>query len=171
MTETTDAKTAVTPTSSAQVTSAVEGKVVIAYDGSDESRRAIDVAAHLLGPRPALVVFVGPMPEAEGDAVLVGDLGVGDYEAIAGDEEAARERAVEGAEIAQKAGFSAEPNSVLASPAWMGIVDTADRVDAPVIVVGSRGLNRLRQDLEGSTSYDLARHSGRPVLIVPPASR
>jgi len=168
--ETTSEKTTVTPKPGAQAADRSEGKVVIAYDGSDESRRAIDVAAQLLAPRPAVVVFVGPMPEDEGEAVLVGDLGVGDYEAIAIDEEAAQKRAVEGAELAQKAGFSAEPNSVLATPAWMGIVDTADRVNAPVIVVGSRGLNRLRQDLEGSTSHDLAHHAGRPVLIVPPGS-
>jgi nucleotide-binding universal stress UspA family protein len=62
----------------------------------------------------------------------------------------------------------AESSSILATPAWMGIIDVADEVDASVIVVGSRGVNRLHEDLEGSTSHDLARHAGRPVLIVPP---
>ena len=167
--ETTSETTTVTPKSSLQATNPTEGKVVIAYDGSGESRRAIDVAARLLGPRPAVVVFVGPMPDDEGEAVLVGDLDMGDYESLAIDEEAAREPAVEGAKLARNAGFAAESTSVLATPAWMGIVNTADQVNAPVIVVGSRGLNRLREDLEGSTSHDLAKHAGRPVLIVPPA--
>jgi hypothetical protein len=101
------------------------------------------------------------MPEDEGLAVVAGDLGVGDYETTAVDEEAARERAAEGAKVAQAAGFAAEPSSVLASPTWMGILDTADKVDAPVIVVGSRGLDRLRADLQGSTSHDLALHAGQ----------
>ena len=167
--ETTSEKTAVALAPSAQAANPAEGKVVIAYDGSDESRNAIEVAAHLLGPRPAVVVFVGPLPEDEGDAVLVGDLDAADYQAIAVDEEPARERAAEGAELASKAGFSAESTSLLATPAWIGIVDTANQIGASVIVVGSRGLDRLHEDLEGSTSHKLAKHAGRPVLIVPSA--
>lgn len=144
---------------------------MIAFDGSDESRRAIEVVAHLFAPCPAVVAFVGPLPDDEGEVALADALGVDDYEVIGVDEEAARREAATGAELAKKAGFSAEPGSILATPAWMGIVDIADEVDAPVIVVGSRGLNRLREDLEGSTSHDLARHAGRPVLIVPPGRR
>jgi nucleotide-binding universal stress UspA family protein len=168
--ETTE-KTGMTAETTVPMVDPSEGKIVIAYDGSDESRRAIDAAAHLFGPRAALVVFVAPMDEAEGLAAQVGALGEDDYKAIAVDEEAAKKRAAEGAEIAQKAGFSAEPSSVLATPSWMGIVDAADRVDASVIVVGSRGLDRIHEDLEGSTSHDLARHAGRPVLIVPPPKK
>jgi nucleotide-binding universal stress UspA family protein len=165
--ETTTDKTA-SPTAGVQATPA-EGKLVLAYDGSDESRHAIEVAADVLGSRSAVVVFVGPMSSDVVDVQLAGGPAVGDYEELAVDEEAARERAVEGVGVAQKAGFSAEPSSLLASPAWMGIVDTADKVDAPVIVVGSRAVNRLREGLKGSTSHDLAVHAGRPVLIVPPA--
>jgi nucleotide-binding universal stress UspA family protein len=40
--------------------------------------------------------------------------------------------------------------------------------DRGVIVVGSRGLNPLRQDVIGSTSHELALHAGPPVLMVPP---
>lgn len=165
---TTSEETSASPKPAVQNAAPSSGKVVIAFDGSDESRHAIGVAAHLLSARPAVVVFVGPMPDDESEAFLVGDVSPDDYAAIAIDEDLARERAVEGAQLAQRAGFSAEPTNVLATPAWTGIVDTADQVDAPVIVVGSRGLNRLREDLKGSTSHELALHAGRPVLIVPP---
>jgi nucleotide-binding universal stress UspA family protein len=37
-----------------------------------------------------------------------------------------------------------------------------------VIVIGSRGLNGLREIVEGSLSHEVAQHAGRPVLIVPP---
>jgi nucleotide-binding universal stress UspA family protein len=164
-----ETKTA-SPAGAAQARTPAEGKIVIAYDGSAEARRAIEVAAQLLGQKPAVVVYVGPMDAEEGDAALDGDLAVDDYESLALDEQAARGPAAAGAAIAAKAGFAAEPKSLLASPPWMGIVDVANQVDAPVIVVGSRGLNRLKEDLEGSTSHDLARHAGRPVLVVPRAA-
>jgi nucleotide-binding universal stress UspA family protein len=165
--ETTTEKTS--PAAATQTTTPTPGKVLLAYDGSDESRRAIDVAATVLGPQPAVVVSVGPMAVDVADAELVGNPDVGDYETLAIDEEAARERAAEGVALAQKAGFSAEPSSLLASPASTGIVDTANQINASVIVVGSRGLDRLREDLQGSTSHDLAVHAGRPVLIIPPS--
>ncbi len=37
-----------------------------------------------------------------------------------------------------------------------------------MIVIGSRGLERLEESLKGSLSHVVAEHAGRPVLIVPP---
>lgn len=85
--------------------------------------------------------------------------------------QAALEWANERAGLARDAGLTAEPRSVVASPAWEGIVDNADELDASLIVVGSRGLKGLRERIEGSTSHDFAIHAGRPVIIVPPAGR
>jgi nucleotide-binding universal stress UspA family protein len=73
-----------------------------------------------------------------------------------------------GAEIARSSGFDAEARSELAAPTWDGIVEVADELDAPVIVIGSRGLSGLKEALDGSLSHQLAQHAGRPVLIVPP---
>jgi nucleotide-binding universal stress UspA family protein len=36
--------------------------------------------------------------------------------------------------------------------------------------MGSRGLTGVREHLVGSVSHQVAEHSGRPVLIVPPAN-
>jgi nucleotide-binding universal stress UspA family protein len=49
------------------------------------------------------------------------------------------------------------------------IARLAADVDADLIVVGSRGLSRMKSMLLGSTSRDLLAHAGRPVLVVPPA--
>jgi nucleotide-binding universal stress UspA family protein len=54
-----------------------------------------------------------------------------------------------------------------------GIAHIADEVEARVIVVGTRGSGMqqaLHRLLDGSVSTKLARHQGRPVLIVPEAS-
>ena len=56
-------------------------------------------------------------------------------------------------------------------PTWQGIVEIADELDAPVIVVGSRGLRGLNEALHGSVSHQVAAHAGRPVLIVPPPGK
>jgi nucleotide-binding universal stress UspA family protein len=36
-----------------------------------------------------------------------------------------------------------------------------------LIVIGSRGLSRVRELLEGGSSHQVVEHAGRPVLIVP----
>jgi nucleotide-binding universal stress UspA family protein len=82
--------------------------------------------------------------------------------------ESAHERAAEGAKIARRAGFSAEPHATLSAPTWQGIIDLADEIDAALIVVGSRGLKGAREVFEGSVSHEVAKHASCPVLVVPP---
>ena len=142
--------------------------ILICYDGSDEARRAIDTAAGFLGPHKAVVLDVGPpMTEAESlasiSSVVPGDA----FEQLNTDDALARAR--DGAERARAAGFDAEPRGEVGAPAWQDIVDVADEIDAPIIVLGSRGLSGIRERFEGSVSHDVAEHAGRPVLIVPPA--
>lgn len=148
----------------------IERPVLICYDGSADARRAIEVAAELLGPRRAIVLDVAPLLTVDqGYAVAASgaaatsfaDLNMAD----------ALRRAELGAERARRAGFTAEPRETLASCTWEGIVDVADEVGASLIVLGSRGLTGLRELLRGSVSQGVAEHAGRPVLIVPPAPR
>ena len=143
-----------------------ETPILICYDGSDASQRAIDAAFEILGPRKAVVLDVGSMLTFDqGVAVAAGELSGGEFEDL--NTEAALEVANKGADQARAAGFDAEPRSDLAADTWEGIVDTADQIDAQVIVVGSNGHKGLRGRLEPSTLHDLAVHAGRPVLIVP----
>jgi nucleotide-binding universal stress UspA family protein len=48
------------------------------------------------------------------------------------------------------------------------IVRLASELGADLIVVGSRGLSRLKGVVMGSTSREVLRHAGRPVLVVQP---
>lgn len=142
-------------------------RVLICYDGSDGADHAIDAAADLLGPHPAVVLDVGPLvTAAESVALSLPVTPAAAFEQL--NEDDALERARAGAAHARRAGFEAEARSDLAAPTWQGIVDVADEIDAAAIVIGSRGLTAGRELFEGSLSHSVAEHAGRPVLIVPP---
>jgi nucleotide-binding universal stress UspA family protein len=75
--------------------------------------------------------------------------------------------AAQGAELARSLGAEAEPYPVADDvDAAETIAAEAERLDAAVIVIGSRGLGRMKSRLLGSTSQGLLRHTRRPVIVV-----
>jgi len=145
----------------------VDAPILICYDGSADSDRAIEAAAVLLGPRHAVVVDIGPTLTAAESVAAVSAVVPGNaFEDLNMD--SALEKARAGADRAREAGFKAELRTELMEPVWESIVDVADEINAAVIVLGSRGLNGIRERLNGSVSHEVAEHSRRPVLIVPP---
>jgi nucleotide-binding universal stress UspA family protein len=143
--------------------------ILICYDGSDDADHAIGVAAALLGHRSAVVLDIGPpLTPAESIVAVSPVTPTAAFEELNADDALVRARA--GAELAREAGFAADARAAIASPVWEGIVDVADEIDAPVIVLGSRGLTGAREVFEGSVSHDVAEHAARPVLIVPPSA-
>jgi nucleotide-binding universal stress UspA family protein len=141
--------------------------ILICYDDSPDAGQAIEAAAALLGPRRAVVVDVLPWMTAAESMAATSSLVPGTaFEEL--NEAEARRIAGRGAAIARSAGFEAEPRGELASATWEGIVGLADELDAAVIVIGSRGLTRVKKIFDASVSQQVAEHAGRPVLIVPP---
>lgn len=139
--------------------------ILICYDGSEGAKHAIEAAAGLLDGHPAVVLAVGPPLTAEESYAALGTL-VPSFQEL--NESDALDRAKEGAELAQSAGFGAEARAEVAAPTWEGVIDVADEIDAAAIVIGSRGLTGAKEALSGSVSHAVAEHAGRPVLIVPP---
>lgn len=144
--------------------------ILICYDGSAHSRHGIEAAAELFPTRHAVVLEVAQyVTPAESIAVTATPIAGGEFEKL--NVEEAQARAEEGAAAARSAGLDAEARAALEAPTWQGVVDVADEIDAAAIVIGSRGLDDLGEQLEGSLSHQLAHHSTRPVLIAPPAKR
>jgi nucleotide-binding universal stress UspA family protein len=140
-----------------------EASILICYDGSAESRQAIAAAAALLSERRAVVVNVAPLDTvAEAYAVA----GSGAAELGADVHAAAVARAEEGAALARQNGFRAEARGILETPLWRGVLETADEIDAAVIVVGSRPHSRFSELVEEHVSHDLVGHIRRPVLVI-----
>src|SRR5437870_4969769 len=91
--------------------------VLLTYDGSNDSRHAIGMAAELLRSRAAVVVHVYATPAPAAAALPGPGVALAYDPALAPDvEERAREQArrvvQEGVELAHAAGFEAEPQLV-----------------------------------------------------------
>ena len=139
-------------------------KVLLAIDGSEESEPASRAAAEVAeGIGAELhVVYVEPLADflKNGDGAPGYDHGL--YKAI---EEKAREKLrkltwrvkVDGGTVA---GAHLRMGGVAEE-----IVGLAGELEAGLIVVGSRGLGRLRRTLAGSVSESVVRHARCPVMV------
>lgn len=146
--------------------------MIIAYDGTDNARRAVHYAGRFLASTRAVVLTVwspaqrghapaaldldGPPDPAESDDV---DMAYADAQRVN----------TEGVSLARDAGLRAEPLcAALTGTVWGTIIGAADDLDAALIVTGTRGTTGLRSLLQSSVADNVLRRGGRPVLIVPP---
>ena len=145
--------------------------VIVGYDGSPDAERAIDFAATRLAAEAARIVTVWETRLAAAETAP----GLG-ASVLASDEEdrrleaAAREIADAGAARARTAGLSAEAETRLGIGVGQtaeALFDVAEEHDADLVVVGRRGLGRIRSALLGSVSDAAVRDGRRPVLVVP----
>lgn len=143
--------------------------LLLCYDGSDPAKHAIERAADLLRTRNAIVLTVWQTTAGLGSFAWAGATeNMLDYVEL---DRAAAElggRIVsEGVRVAQDAGLQAEPLAVKATgPVWTTILEIAERHDASMIVIGSRGLTGLRSILLGSVSTAVVHHADRPTLVI-----
>ena len=150
------------------------GLVVIGYDGSQDAQRAVDLAGAALRADAALVVNVWSTPIA----ITQPGAGFGapspPSEAELGRlEQAARQVAEEGAARARRAGLSAEAvvaQGASAEEIAKTLCDLAETRDA-ILVVGRRGVSRLKELVLGSVSNAAVHDGRRPVLVVPDGER
>ena len=144
-------------------------KILLATDGSKEAELAFASAADLSKKTGSElhVVYVGHMPlvsyESPGATTLDPDL-LGRMQEDA-KQEARTKLDEQMQQVGQTAGEVAEMHARVGRPD-AGIVGLADELDAGLIVLGSRGLGRLRRALMGSVSDSVVRHAHCPVLVV-----
>jgi nucleotide-binding universal stress UspA family protein len=148
--------------------------VVVAYDGSDAARAAVEAAVRLFPTHRLVVATVWEPGLAVALAPVRDPTGVGYSMPSAAEMEAVdrgqRDHAVDAAEqgmrLATEGGATAQAVSL---PDDAGVAETiaafADGCEACAIVVGSRGLGGVRR-LFGSTSRGLLERAGRPVVVV-----
>ena len=147
--------------------------ILICYDGSDDAKAAIKQFGALLPGAAATVLTVWEPFAAAASGSAKGRLSP--LAVITNVDEAndtmraeAGAVAAEGAQLANEAGLQAEPATDEQGESVAGaILSSADRLDADVIVLGSRGQGGLGSLLLGSVSHRVLQHADRPVLVIP----
>jgi nucleotide-binding universal stress UspA family protein len=151
-------------------------KMLLATDGSEEAELATRAAIKLAeGIGSELhVIYVEPLP----DFMKKNDAGTPGY-----DLELYEKIEKEGREMLQKltwrvkvAGGSVAEAHLRMGPVAKEIVSLADELEVGLVVVGCRGLGRIRRTLAGSVSESVFRHAHCPVMVVrakdkPPSPR
>ena len=151
------------------------GPALLCFDGSHDAEAAIGAAAALLsGRRAGGLTVLEPVASWEpfdpgaivsASVTAVGSAALGLTEIA---EQLAREKMARGVELARAAGLDADGRIARGKP-WRSICDVADELDAAVIVLGARGLSRVRSAVLGSVSAAVSVHAGRPTLVIPHA--
>jgi nucleotide-binding universal stress UspA family protein len=135
-----------------------QSPIIVGYDGSPESKLAVQVAAERAGPHGTVVPIHVTLPASDW-------LGSTSYEPIVEHTHHAAQILLAELEDIDVGDATVEPELIEGDPAE-ALLRIARSRDAREIVVGSRGLGRLRS-LLGSTSHALLEQADRPVVIVP----
>jgi nucleotide-binding universal stress UspA family protein len=146
------------------------GPILLCFDGSDHAHNSILLAASLLAGKQAVVLTVAeaievwePYDPSPLSAIVatIGSHRLGLDELA---EDLARGKLEQGVEIARAAGLDVRGQIVHGKP-WRAICETAQELNASVIVLGARGLSRVQSALLGSVCATVSVHARRPVLI------
>lgn len=147
--------------------------ILLCYDGSDDAKAAADLAARLFGHAPVTVLTVWePWAQALTQSSL-GPAPVPSVEAVdnAAIEQHAQATAKEGADHLRHMGMATEARvEELSASVAETILAVARRIDASVIVVGTRGRGGIKSLVLGSVSHAVVQHADRPVVVVPSAT-
>lgn len=151
----------------------MNGPILICFDDSESARHAVAEAGRLFPGSKAVVLHVWRSIESTvayrySAAGLTGALREAMHELESAGSDAARAIAEQGATLAREAGLDAEARAVEAEDHVDECVAAeAERVDASVVVMGSRRLGAIQSMALGGFSAAALHRSQRPVLVVP----
>jgi nucleotide-binding universal stress UspA family protein len=151
--------------------------IVICYDGSADAQAAIDRAGLLMAGAEATVLVIWEtiletMTRHGSLGMGMGMVGAyGDDGADAAIKQAALDTAADGVQRAEAAGLLAQPRIVNRDGDVAAVIlAEAAGLDADAIVLGTRGLGRVKSLMLGSVSHAVLHHADRPVLVIPSPS-
>ncbi|OGX79930.1 universal stress protein UspA [Exiguobacterium sp. SH31] len=135
------------------------GKIFLAADGSDHSRRALTKAIQLAKASDASIDIVHVVSAKESKEAALNSTGKIDLEAK-------RKRMMQPLfDTVEAEGIAYEYVELRGEPD-VELVKYANRDPFEYVVVGSRGLNMFQEFVLGSVSHKLAKRAQAPVIIV-----
>ncbi|MFE5318648.1 universal stress protein [Paenibacillus sp. NPDC056579] len=139
-------------------------KILLAYDGSETARHALDKAISIKTMLDSTILEV--VHVAQLTNVVVGDAFITGAAVVQEELQAAAEDVVD--EVRHRISHLPLATATLlegGAPAKV-ILEYADNHRFDLIIVGSRGLGTFKELLLGSVSYDIVQHAKLPVLVV-----
>jgi nucleotide-binding universal stress UspA family protein len=134
--------------------------IVVGYDGSPTSRAAVDHAAQQAGEQGTVYVVHSYRPPPDW-------LGSPDYQRVLDDHRARGEATLDALAMTDDPLLATNfETELLDSPPAEAITTVAETRGADEIVIGSRGLGRMRSAM-GSVSHDVLHGASIPVVVVP----
>ena len=141
-------------------------RILLAIDGSEESRRAVQAAAELSNDTGSEVhvTYVLPSPaQLRGHHLYSREVMHSITERA---EEEGRSFLEDQAEQLRSSGGKVAEAHLRAGEPDKEIVKLSEELGAGTIVIGSRGLGALKRTLMGSVSESVVRHAHCPVFVV-----
>ncbi|WP_059105653.1 universal stress protein [Shouchella shacheensis] len=136
-------------------------KILLATDGSEHAKRALEKAVEMVGPYRHQVhidlVYCIDGETSKGDILKYGDVGVADLKR--------KEMLADNSEFLTTKGVQADSIFLHGEPA-KAILKHLKAHSYDCVVVGSRGRNELQTLILGSVSHKLAKYVDIPLLIV-----
>jgi nucleotide-binding universal stress UspA family protein len=143
------------------------GKIMVAFDGSKDSVKAVDFGCSLAEKYGAALVIVHVYSVAFPSYSGVAPMPVPEFEgAEAVSKERARGVVADGIELAKTHGVKAKGELLEASSTVQAILEFAASEKVDLIIVGTRGMTGFKKLILGSVSSGLVSHSECPVLVV-----
>lgn len=139
--------------------------VVVGFDGSDNALRAVDAAADAVGEGGTVHVVVAFTPLSENEAAYFWYELPEEFRSTFDPMFEPHQREAKAVETLAARGVPHQTHVINGKPA-ASILETAETVDADLIVVGSRGLGRAARFARGSVSTRVATNATTSVLIV-----
>jgi nucleotide-binding universal stress UspA family protein len=142
------------------------GKILVAFDGSIDSSKAIKLASSLALRYESKVIVVHVYSSPAIGFSAASGIPIPDYSDIEeAKKQAARNVLSKGLQLASEEGVKATGELVEASSVVEALVEFAAHEKADLIVVGTRGMTGFKKLILGSVSSGLVNHSPCPVLI------
>lgn len=138
------------------------GNILLAVDLSEQSDRAVEVAADLAALSGGTVHLLH-LREID---VIVGKSG-GAFELETDEDVGSLVKKETDALSARGVSVTVDVRRAHRSDTARTIVDVADEIDADVLVMGSRGESAFTALMLGSTTYKVLHATHRPVLVTP----
>jgi len=141
-------------------------KVIVAFDGSKDSMKAVELAGSFAANYKSEITVVHVYSSPAVGFSAASGIPIPDYKAL---EDARKETAkvvlAKGVQLARGKGFEAKGELIEAPSVVEALVEFATSEKADLIIVGTRGMTGFKKLILGSVSSGLVNHAPCDVLV------